>query len=83
VAAEASPASIMDLSFAGLALSARYLLEHAAQLAPSVHDVPAELDEQVAARKLAAIGVRLDTLDAVQEQYARSWTAGTLDQSVA
>ena len=30
VAAEASPASVMDLSFAGLALSARYLLANAA-----------------------------------------------------
>lgn len=83
VAAEASPASVMDLSFAGLALSARYLLANATQLAPMVHDVPAALDEQVAALKLAAIGVRLDTLDAKQELYARSWTVGTLDQSVA
>ena len=83
VAAEASPASVMDMSFAGLALSARYLLANAAQLEPTVHDVPAALDEQVAALKLAAIGVRLDTLDAKQELYARSWTVGTLDQSVA
>lgn len=83
VAAEASPASVMDLSFAGLALSARYLLANAGQLAPIVHDVPAALDEQVSALKLAAIGVRLDTLDAKQELYARSWTVGTLDQSVA
>jgi adenosylhomocysteinase len=83
VAAEASPASVMDLSFAGLALSARYLLANASRLAPTVHDVPADIDEQIAARKLAAIGVRLDTLDAAQERYGRSWSVGTLDQSVA
>jgi adenosylhomocysteinase len=79
VAAEASPASVMDLSFAGLALSARYLLEHASELPATVLDVPAEIDEQVAARKLQALGVRLDTLDSQQHAYARSWRFGTLD----
>jgi adenosylhomocysteinase len=83
VAAEASPAAVMDLSFGGLALSARYLLEHADELTPDLHDVPAEIDEQVAARKLQAIGVRLDVLDARQQTYARSWKLGTLDTSVA
>jgi adenosylhomocysteinase len=83
VAAEASPAAIMDLSFGGLALSARYLLEHATELAPAVHDVPAEIDEQVAALKLRSLGVQLDVLDARQQQYARSWQHGTLDASVA
>jgi adenosylhomocysteinase len=79
VAAEASPAAIMDLSFAGLALSARYLLEHANTLPSAVLDVPAEIDEQVAARKLQALGVRLDALDAQQHAYARSWRFGTLE----
>src|SRR5262249_13351749 len=67
VAAEASPAAIMDLSFGGLALSARYLVEHAAGLAPAVHDVPAEIDAQIAALKLDALGVRLDLLNAQQQ----------------
>jgi adenosylhomocysteinase len=83
VAAEASPASLMDLSFAGLALSARYLLEHAAELAPTLHEVPAAIDEQVAAMKLRALGVRLDQLDPSQEAYARSWKLGTLEPAVA
>ncbi|MGE3269366.1 MAG: adenosylhomocysteinase [Chloroflexota bacterium] len=83
VAAEASPAAVMDLSFAGLALSAQYIMERASQLAPVVYDVPKSIDEQVAALKLAALGVRLDTLDEQQERYARSWTVGTLNQSVA
>jgi adenosylhomocysteinase len=83
VAAEASPAAIMDLSFGGLALSARFLLEQAGELAPAVHDVPAEIDAQIAALKLDALGIRLDRLNARQETYARSWKLGTLDASVA
>jgi adenosylhomocysteinase len=83
VAAEASPAAVMDLSFAGLALSARYLLEHASALSAAVHEVPSEIDEQIAALKLRALGVRLDVLDARQQTYARSWQLGTLDASVA
>jgi adenosylhomocysteinase len=88
VAAEASPAAVMDLSFAGLALSARYLLEQVFStgtpgLVPAVHDVPAEIDAQIAALKLEALGVRLDRLNARQETYARSWKLGTLDADVA
>jgi adenosylhomocysteinase len=83
VAAEASPAAVMDLSFGGLALSARYLLEHTGELPAAVHDVPSEIDERVAALKLQAIGVGLDVLDARQLAYARSWQSGTLDASVA
>lgn len=83
VAAEASPAAVMDLSFGGLALSARYLLEHADHLSAAVHDVPAEIDAQIAALKLEALGVRLDVLDARQHQYARSWKLGTVEADVA
>lgn len=83
VAAEASPAAVMDLSFGGLALSARYLLEHGGELDAAVHDVPAEIDERVAALKLKALGVGLDVLNDRQVTYARSWKAGTLDASVA
>jgi adenosylhomocysteinase len=83
VAAEASPASVMDLSFGGLALSARYLLERAAELPAAVLDVPSDIDESVAALKLQALGVRLDLLDARQHEYARSWKLGTLDPTGA
>jgi adenosylhomocysteinase len=67
----------MDLSFAGQALSARYLLRHAAELPPRVHDVPREIDERVATLKLEALGVRLDSLDASQRAYAQAWQWGT------
>jgi adenosylhomocysteinase len=77
VAAEASPASVMDLSFADQALSARYLLQDGQQLPPGVYDVPPEIDEQVASLKLQALGVRLDTLDEHQRAYQDSWRLGT------
>ena len=81
VAAEASPASVMDLSFAGLALSARYLLEHARE--PTVRASTGRADrDRRADRGAQAPGARrprLDVLDARQHDYARSWRMGTLD----
>jgi adenosylhomocysteinase len=77
-AAEASPAAIMDLSFADQALSARYLLEHGPALPPAVYDVPSAIDERVADLKLRSLGIRLDTLDEAQHAYARSWQLGTV-----
>ncbi|MFL5628511.1 MAG: adenosylhomocysteinase [Ktedonobacteraceae bacterium] len=77
VAAEASPAAIMDLSFADQALSARYLLQAGSTLPPAVYDVPREIDERVADLKLKALGVRLDTLDEAQLAYQHAWQHGT------
>src|SRR6266487_4404476 len=77
VAAEASPAAVMDLSFADQALSARYLLQDNQHLPPGVYDVPPEIDERVASLKLQSLGVRLDTLDDAQLAYQGSWRYGT------
>ena len=77
VAAEASPASVMDLSFADQALSARYLFQFAQDLPPAIYDVPPEIDEQVASLKLQALSVRLDTLNDAQRAYQDSWQYGT------
>lgn len=76
-AAEASPAAVMDLSFADQALCARYLLKEAHQLSPVVHDVPADIDERVASLKLQALDIRLDMLNEDQLTYQRSWKIGT------
>jgi adenosylhomocysteinase len=78
VAAEASPASVMDLSFADQALSARYLLQDGQQLPPGVYDVPPEIDERVASLKLQSLGVRVDALDDTQRAYQESWQLGTV-----
>jgi adenosylhomocysteinase len=39
--------------------------------------VPEEIDRRVAALKLAAMGVQIDTLTEAQRKYLASWDAGT------
>ncbi|HET7699660.1 MAG TPA: adenosylhomocysteinase [Candidatus Limnocylindria bacterium] len=77
VAAEANPAAVMDMSFANQALSIEYLLKNAGTLAPQVYPVPRELDEEIARRKLEAMGMRIDTMTEQQRVYSTSWKAGT------
>jgi S-adenosylhomocysteine hydrolase len=38
------PEAVMDLSFADVTLTARYLVEQGPMLAPGVHSVPPEID---------------------------------------
>jgi adenosylhomocysteinase len=70
-AAEGHPAEVMDVSFALQALATELLVS--TDLGPGVHAVPAELDRQVAALKLAALGVQIDTLTGEQAAYLSSW----------
>jgi len=76
-AAEGHPAAVMDMSFADQALTAEWLTANAADLAPGVYDVPTEIDKQVAALKLASMGVQVDTLTPEQEHYLNSWDTGS------
>jgi len=76
--AEGHPASVMDMSFANQALAAEYMVRNAASLTPGVYPVPAEIDESIAALKLATMGVRIDTLTPEQEKYLASWQEGTV-----
>jgi adenosylhomocysteinase len=78
VAAEASPAALMDLSFADQALSTLYLVQHAHSLQPGVYDVPSDIDERVAELKLRSLDVRLDTLNERQLDYQHAWALGTV-----
>ena len=78
VAAEASPAAVMDLSFADQALCMRYLLETYQQLPPAVYNVPSDIDERVAALKLRSLRVQLDTLNEDQRRYQNAWKPGTV-----
>ncbi|HUK37697.1 MAG TPA: adenosylhomocysteinase [Methanomicrobiales archaeon] len=71
------PVEVMDLSFALQALSARYIAEKGKGLAPGVHDVPQEIDETVARRKLATLGISIDRLTDGQVEYQKSWSQGT------
>ena len=77
VAAEANPAAVMDMSFANQVLSVEYLLRHGKTLEPKVYAVPRELDLDIARRKLAAMGMRIDQMTEEQRVYASSWKAGT------
>jgi adenosylhomocysteinase len=63
----------MDMSFALLALCIEEIVRHGAGLTPAVHPVPAHIDREVASLKLAALGVRIDTLTDEQAVYRRSW----------
>ena len=68
-AGDGHPAEIMDMSFAIQALSAKYLVEHAGELTQMLIDVPEAVDLEVANRKLAFLGVQIDTLTPEQEDY--------------
>jgi len=76
-AAEANPAAVMDMSFANQVLAIEYLLQHGSELTPNVYPVPHELDQQIARSKLAAMGMRIDTMTDEQATYANSWKSGT------
>jgi adenosylhomocysteinase len=71
-AADGHPPSVMDISFAVQALTVEWLAH--ATLEPGVHAVPQELDDEVARTKLAALGVRLDTLSPAQRAYLSAWS---------
>ncbi len=76
-AAEGHPAMVMDMSFANQALSVRWLLGRAGQLPKSVFPVPAEIDEEIAALKLASMGTDIDRLTPAQKKYLGDWREGT------
>ena len=76
-AAEGHPASVMDMSFSDQALTAEWLIKAAAGLSAGVHQVPTEIDKEVARLKLASMGVVIDTLTPAQELYLNSWEHGS------
>jgi adenosylhomocysteinase len=76
-AAEGHPAAVMDMSFANQALCAEHVARHHAELDAVVHDVPLEIDREVARLKLEAMGVKIDVLTAQQQAYLSSWESGT------
>ncbi len=67
------PVEIMDMSFALQALCAEYIIRHGAELENRTYAVPREIDAQVAALKLASLGVKIDQLTPEQEKYLGAW----------
>jgi adenosylhomocysteinase len=76
-AAEGHPAVVMDMSFSDQALTAEWVLKEIKNLTPGVHNVPTHIDKEVAALKLASMGVSVDKLTAAQEHYLNSWEHGS------
>jgi adenosylhomocysteinase len=76
-AAEGHPASVMDMSFANQALCSEYMTKNAKSLEKNVYAVPEDIDKNVAALKLKAMGTVIDTLTPEQEKYLNSWDEGT------
>ncbi len=72
-AGDGHPAEIMDMSFAIQALSAKYLVENEGKLTEKLIDVPREVDNDVAIRKLAFLGKHIDVLTEEQKKYLNSY----------
>ncbi len=71
------PIEVMDLSFALQALCARYIAKSGKKLKGGVYDVPQEIDEEVANRKLSSLGLSIDSMTKEQKKYLCSWDIGT------
>ena len=63
----------MDMSFAIQALSALYLVKNRGLIAEKLIKVPHEIDTEVARRKLAYWGCRIDELTPEQKDYLAAW----------
>jgi adenosylhomocysteinase len=75
--AEGHPSSVMDLSFANQALCSEWMIKNHKSLKKQVYPVPEDIDKNIAALKLKAMGVRLDILTKEQQRYMNSWNEGT------
>lgn len=76
-AAEGHPSAVMDMSFANQVLCAIHLVKYRGELANAVHNVPDEIDREIAGLKLRAMGIEIDQLTAEQHTYLSSWQEGT------
>ena len=76
-AAEGHPSAVMDMSFANQVLSIIHMVENRGKLENTVHNVPAEIDQEIAGLKLAAMGIEIDELTDAQHAYLSSWREGT------
>jgi len=70
-AGEGNPVEVMDLSLALQLRALDYLASH--ELPVGVHLLPAEIDDEVAASQLAAVGVGIDVPSAEQTRAATTW----------
>ena len=71
------PVEVMDQSFGIQAVAAREVAQNSGEYDAGVHNVPDELDREIAEIKLDAEGVAFDSLSAEQSEYMNSWDHGT------
>ncbi len=76
-AAEGHPADVMDMSFSNQAMAAEYLIRNRDSLEPKIYTLPEEIDQRVAAIKLAHMGGGLEQLTEDQKAYLAGWQEGT------
>ena len=70
-AGDGHPAEVMDMTFALQALALDYVMKE--HLPAGVHELPRDIDEEVARRRLLAVGVAIDELTQEQKRYLASW----------
>ncbi len=68
-AGDGHPVEIMDMSFALQALCTCRMAQMGKGLKADLYAVPEDIDQDVALRKLTALGVKIDTLTEAQERY--------------
>ncbi|NMJ87129.1 MAG: adenosylhomocysteinase [Thaumarchaeota archaeon] len=73
VAAEGHPPEVMALSFSNQLLSIIHIVKNHLKMTKSVHNVPQEIDSQIAINALEAMGVKIDKQTQEQSKYAQSW----------
>jgi len=76
-AAEGHPSEVMDMSFANQFLALCRLAAEGKGYDNIVYDISAEQDSELAALKLAAEGVSIDSLTPEQLSYLNDYSAGT------
>jgi adenosylhomocysteinase len=76
-AAEGHPSEVMDMSFANQFQAMMMLAEQGKDLGNGVHELPEELDQEIAGIKLESMGIQIDALSAEQVAYATDYSQGT------
>lgn len=72
-AGDGHPVEIMDMSFSLQAQSILYLARHGRDMKPAVYQLPAEIDDLVAAQLLTNLGKQIDELTPEQAYYIAHW----------
>ncbi|MDB4967766.1 MAG: S-adenosylhomocysteine hydrolase [Myxococcales bacterium] len=76
-AAEGHPSEVMDMSFANQFMGMLKLAKEGKTLEKKVYELPPEQDQEIAATKLATMGLKIDSLTKEQITYANDYSAGT------